>query len=157
MADLQNFRRAVESVKALFSVDTLKQEQEEALFNFVSKRDVFVNLPTGFGKSLIYQMAPMVVKQLGLCTKPIILVISPLVSLMQDQVNQLKKQGISAVSLSETSINDDELNAGHYTIVYSSPESLLSNDVIRELIGSKVYKERVVGVVVDEAHCISHW
>jgi superfamily II DNA helicase RecQ len=157
MADFESFKKAVEDVKSLFSVSTLKQEQEEALFNFVSKRDVFVNLPTGFGKSLIYQMAPMVVKQLGLCINPIILVISPLVSLMQDQVNQLKKQGISAVSLSETSINDHRLNSGNYTIVYSSPESLLSNEVIRELIGSKVYKERVVGVVVDEAHCISHW
>ena len=157
MADFQSFKRAIEDVKSLFFVDILKKEQEEALFNFVSKKDVFVNLPTGFGKSLIYQMTPMVVKQLGLCMNPIILVISPLVSLMQDQVNQLKNHGISAVSLSESSVKDDKLISGHYSIVYSSPESLLSNEVVRELIGSKVYKERVVGVVVDEAHCISHW
>jgi ATP-dependent DNA helicase RecQ len=111
--------------------NTLQQEQEEALFNFVCKRDVFVNLPTGFGKSLIYQIAPMFVKQLGLCIIPIILVISPLVSLMQDQVSQLKRQRMSAVSLPETSINDDRLNSCDYTIVYSSPESLLSNEVIR--------------------------
>jgi superfamily II DNA helicase RecQ len=71
MADLQSFKRTVEDVKFLFSVDTLKQEQEEDLFNFVSKRDVFVNLPTGFGKSLNYQMAPMVVKQLGQYISPI--------------------------------------------------------------------------------------
>ena len=77
---------------------------------------------------------------------------------MQDKVNQLEKQGISAVSLSETSVRDDKLISGHYTFVlYSSPESLLSNEAVRELIGSKVYKERVVGVVVNEAHCISHW
>ena len=157
MADFQNFKKVVEDVKSRFFIDTLKKEQEEALFNFVCKRDVFVNLPTGFGKSLIYQMAPMVVKELGLCINPIIIVISPLVSLMQDQVNQLEKQGISAVSLSETSVRDEKLISGHYTFVYSSPESLLSNEAVRELIGSKVYKERVVGVVVDEAHCISHW
>ena len=54
MADLRSFKRALEDVKSLFSVDT-KQEQEEDLFNFVSKRDVFVNLPTCFGKSLNYQ------------------------------------------------------------------------------------------------------
>jgi superfamily II DNA helicase RecQ len=54
MTDLQSFiKRAVEDVKSLFSVDTLKQEQEEDLFNFVSKRDVFVNMRTSFGKSLI--------------------------------------------------------------------------------------------------------
>ena len=156
MADFQNFKKVVEDVKSRFFIDTLKKEQE-ALFNSVCKRDVFVNLPTGFGKSLIYQMAPMVVKELGLCINPIIIVISPLVSLMQDQVNQLEKQGISAVSLSETSVHDDKLISGHYTFVYPSPESLLSNEAVRELIGSKVYKERVVGVVVDEAHCISHW
>jgi superfamily II DNA helicase RecQ len=52
-ADFQSLKRTVEDVKSLYSVDTSKQEQEEALFNFVSKRDVFVNLPTGFGKSLI--------------------------------------------------------------------------------------------------------
>ena len=60
-------------MKSRFFIDTLKKEQEEALFNFVCKRDVFVNLPTGFGKSLIYQMAPMVVKELGLCINPIIM------------------------------------------------------------------------------------
>jgi superfamily II DNA helicase RecQ len=87
MADFQSFNRAVEDVKSLFSVDTLKQEQEEALFHFLSKRDVFVKLPTRFDESLIYQMASMVICQmasmvLGLCTSPIILVISPLVSVM---------------------------------------------------------------------------
>ena len=102
---------------------------------------MFVNPSTGFGKSLIYQMAPMVMKHLDLCMNPVILVISPFFSLMQDQVNQLKQQGITAVSLLETSMNNDKLISGHYTIVHSSPESLLSNEVLRELIGSKVYKE----------------
>jgi superfamily II DNA helicase RecQ len=59
-------------------------------------------LTTDFGKSLIYEITPMVVKQFGFSISPIIFVISPLVSLIQDQVNQLKKQRISTVSLSET-------------------------------------------------------
>jgi superfamily II DNA helicase RecQ len=59
-------------------------------------------LTTDFAKSLIYQITLMVVKQFGFSISPIIFVISPLVSLIQDQVNQLKKQRISTVSLSET-------------------------------------------------------
>ena len=119
------------------------------------RRDVFVNLPTNFGKSLVFQMAPFVVKELNLCENPIIIVVNPLVTLMQDQVTKLRKQGISAISLSEAVVDDDKLKSGCYTIVYSSPESLLNNEHVREVIGS--YKQHVFGIVVDEAHCISHW
>ena len=155
MADYERFITAVNSVKRVFSIDFLKQEQLEALYNFVCRRDVFVNLPTGFGKSLIFQMAPLVVKELNLCENPSIIVVSPLVTLMQDQVTQLRKQGISAISLSEAVVNHDKLKSGLYTFIYSSPESLLNNERLREIIGS--YKQRVFGIVVDEAHCISHW
>ena len=76
---------------------------------------------------------------------------------MQDQVTKMRRQGISAISLSEAVLNDVKLTSGCYTLVYSSPESLLNNEDTREIIGSRVYKERVFGIVVDEAHCISHW
>ena len=107
MADYERFITAVNIVKRVFSIDILKQEQLEALYNFVCRRDVFVNLPTGFGKSLVFQMAPFVVKELNLCENPIIIVVNPLVTLMQDQVTKLRKQGISAISLSEAVVDDD--------------------------------------------------
>jgi superfamily II DNA helicase RecQ len=157
MADYQSFVSAVEKVKRIFAIESLEQEQLEALYNFVCRRDVFVNLPTGFGKSLVYQMVPFVVKELNICENPIVLIVSPLVTLMQDQVTQLSKQGISAISLSKDVQNDNKLKSGCYTMVYSSPESLLNNEQIREIIGSHVYQQRVFGIVVDEAHCISHW
>lgn len=157
MADYESFIRAVDIAKRVFAIDDLKKEQLEALYNFVCRRDVFVNLPTGFGKSLIYQISPFIVKELNICDNPIIIVVSPLVTLMQDQVAQLIEQGISAISLSEAVLNDDKLKSGCYTFVYSSPESLLNNEQIREIIGSFVYKQHVFGIVVDEAHCISNW
>lgn len=100
-------------------------------------------------------MAPLVVKELNLCENPIIIVVSPLVTLMQDQVTQLRKQGISAISLSEAVVDRDKLKSDLYIFIYSSPESLLHNEGLREIIGS--YKQRAFGIVVDEAHCISHW
>ena len=157
MADYRSFVRAVDKVKQVFGIECMKQQQLEALYKFVCRRDVFVNLPTGFGKSLIYQMAPFVVKECNICENPIVIIVSPLVTLMQDQVTKMRRQGISAISLSEAVLNDDKLTSGCYTLVYSSPESLLNNEHIREIIGSRVYKERVFGIVVDEAHCISHW
>ena len=104
-----------------FQLIFLKQEQLEALYNFVCRHDVFVNLPMGFGKSLIFQMAPLVVKELNLCENPIIIVVSPLVTLMQDQVTQLRKQGISAISLSEAVVNHDKLKSGLYTLYTRLP------------------------------------
>lgn len=153
----EDFVKAVSKTKLNFQVDTLKQEQVEALHSFICKKDVFVNLPTGFGKSLIFQMVPLVVKEMGICTNPIVIVVSPLVTLMREQVKYLNERGVSAISLSDGGSNDPKLKAGDYMFVYSSPESLLSNDHVREMLSSPVYKQRVFGVVVDEAHCISHW
>ena len=157
MANYENFLSAVDIAKSRFKVTNVKTEQLEAVFNFISKKDVFVNLPTGFGKSFIYQIAPFVIQQMGLCSSPIIIVISPLVALMQEQVNHLKSLGIKATYLSDKEMSDQKLQSGEYTFVYTSPESLLSDGARRELFSSKEYKDRICGVVVDEAHCISHW
>ena len=110
---------------------------------------MFVNLPTGFGKSFIYQM--------GIRSCPIIVVVSPLVALMQEQVNFLNSLEIPSVCLSKADKHDPKLMSGNYTFVYTSPESLLADGSRRELFSSPVYKERIFGVVVDEAHCITHW
>ena len=81
-------------------VTKLRAEQTQALLHLITGRDVFVNLPTGFGKSLIYQLAPSIVEEMshldGKTGSAIILVISPLVSLMEDQVQYLQQKGIKA-------------------------------------------------------------
>ena len=86
------------SLKAV--VTKLRAEQKQALLHLITARDVFVNLPTGFGKSPIYQPAPLIVDEMshldGKIRSAIILVISPLVSLMKDQVQYLQQKGIKA-------------------------------------------------------------
>ena len=86
------------SLKAV--VKKVRAEQKQALLHLITGRDVFVNLPTGFGKSPIYQLAPSIVEEMshldGKIRSAVILVISPLVSLMKDQVQYLQQKGIKA-------------------------------------------------------------
>ena len=123
--------------------------------------DVFLIQPTGSGKSLIYQSAPMVFDIVKRTTfKSIAVVISPLTSLMQDQVKFLKSIGVTAEFIGEDQQDDAAKTAverGDCQIVFGSPESFLSSDRWRKMLSSKVYEERLCLVAVDEAHCISHW
>ena len=72
----------------LETISFLKDEQSVALKAFVGNNDVFAVLPTGFGKSLIYQLAPLVGKKLGLSETPVVIVVSPLLALMDDQIKE---------------------------------------------------------------------
>ena len=115
----------------------MKVEQQQALFHLLSGRDVFVNLP-GYGKSAIYQLAPLIVEEMALDDRPqtaIVLVISPLVALMKDQEKYLKSKGIHASFIGEKHGDDDlKILKGEVNIVYSSPESMLANDQWREMV-----------------------
>ena len=158
------FETSLRNVFPTFGLTELKDEQKQALFYLVSGHDVFVNLPTGFGKSLIYELAPFVVKEMclkkeGKSRSAIVLVISPLISLIKDQVKSLQKKGIKAsfIGSGQEEANFKEILTGEINIVYSSPEAMLSNDHWHEMVCSPIYQESVVAVAVDEAHCITHW
>ena len=91
----QDFQKAVSGVCSTFGVQKLYPQQEKALSEFLNGSDVFVNLPTGYGKSLIYQMAPLVANELSkqhsrFPNESIVVIISPLVALMKDQLSFLK-------------------------------------------------------------------
>lgn len=160
------FETSLQSILPRFGLTELKNEQKKALFYLLSGKDVFVNLPTGFGKSLIYQLSPLVAEELskrhyqyGSIRSGIVLVISPLVSLIKDQVKGLQQRGIKAsfIGAGQEEANFKEIVNGEMNIVYSSPEAMLANDRWREMICSQVYQKNVVAVAVDEAHCITHW
>jgi ATP-dependent DNA helicase RecQ len=119
-------------------------------------RDVFVTAPTGSGKSVMFQVPAIILHERQMLT----LVISPLIALMNDQVYSLSGKGLviaatinSSVSLSEKEAIITRVQSGEVSILYLSPESLLSRSDIRTLIG-----DRVVGLlVVDEAHIVTTW
>ena len=98
---------ALQQVCQKFTITELNPLQKESIASFViNKTDVFVNLPTGFGKALIYQAIPFIFDALLEAPGDIVAVISPLVNLMKDQVQKLTSLGIPAATLSEI---DDRL------------------------------------------------
>ncbi len=133
-----------------FGFDHLRPLQENVVNACMAGRDCFVRATTGSGKSLCYQLPPLLQNKPGV-------VISPLISLMEDQVNSLKQANISACALT-SSCPDQKVfqNAreGKYSLVYMSPERFERwQDGIQDLLNN-------VGIslfAVDEAHCISEW
>ncbi|WP_439127456.1 RecQ family ATP-dependent DNA helicase [Polaribacter sp.] len=130
---------------------TFRAPQKEIITAVLDQKDVIVLLPTGGGKSICFQI-PALVKD-GVC-----IVISPLIALMQNQVENLKKRHIKAVTIpSGSNQNDiiaifDAIKFGNVKFLYISPERLQSR-----LIQQKIKELNVNLVAIDEAHCISEW
>ena len=131
--------------------EKFRSGQENIVDDIVSGKDVLALLPTGGGKSLCYQLS-------GILTNGLTLVISPLISLMQDQVKQLEERGLktaciySGMSYREIDNTLDNVRFGDYRFLYVSPERLQTKIFIER------FKQMQIGlIVVDEAHCISQW
>ena len=148
---------------------TLKEEQRRAMQAVLAGKDIFMWLPTGFGKSICFQALPfafdyMYVSQSAPPDRSIVLVVAPLIALMEDQVRSLRAKGVNAVVLSsggregkvspELVATDESLEAA--SLVFSSPEALML-DKWRDALEQESICGRVRAVVVDEAHCISKW
>ena len=124
----ESWERAFQAVKEQFEIDNLLPEQENSLPEFLVGRNIFVNLPTGYGKSLIFQCLPIAADALFNRARgsSVIVVISPLRSLMEDQVRHLNDIGVPAIVITDD--EDPELMQqvlnGNYVLVYGSPECL---------------------------------
>lgn len=151
ISDSGIYKTPKEALKAVFGYDSFRPGQEAVINAILEGRDILAIMPTGAGKSLCYQVPAMLLSG-------ITLVISPLISLMQDQVKALNEAGVNAAfinsSLSEKELNDTFKNAykGHYKIIYVAPERLMSEGFI-----SFAKSVEISMVTVDEAHCISQW
>lgn len=140
----------------------LKQQQEESILHFTRGRDVFVSLPTGFGKSMCYTLLPSVFDILrGVEKKSIVLVVSPLIALMEDQVAGITSMGISAAYVSDKQSTDREvkrqIRKGIYQVIFMSPEALFATTEWRQMLSTEYYRLNLVAMVVDEAHCVKKW
>ena len=133
--------------------------QKRAIESFIEGNDVFVCLPTGSGKSLCYCILPAVFDNLNGVNSSIAVVVSPLIALMKDQVRAMNEKGVSAVFVGDC--NDDcdvaRVSAGAYQIVYMSPETLLEDEQWRDMLLTSVYIQNLVGLIIDEAHCVKKW
>ena len=138
-------------LKKYFGYDTFREGQEEVIDTILSGRDVVGIMPTGAGKSLCYQIP-------ALMMGGITLVISPLISLMKDQVSALNQAGILAAFLN-SSLSEMQYytvlrlaKAGRYPIIYVAPERLLNEEFLDFALHVKISM-----IAVDEAHCVSQW
>ena len=152
---------ALRTVCSKFNVKEFYPEQSEALKAHLPGQHVYVNLPTSFGKSLIFQALPLIYDIVRLRPEgtSIIVVISPLKSLMEEQVSFLQNLRIPAVCITDDSKDNviEDVMQGTYSHVYASPECLLSTSKWREIFASKVFLENLVVIAVDEAHCFHQW
>ena len=138
-------------LKRHFGYEAFRPLQREIMEALLDRRDVLAILPTGAGKSLCYQLP-------ALAGDGVTLVISPLIALMKDQVDQLHAAGIAATFLNstldgqETRRRLDGLRAGAYKLLYVAPERVMTPDFAPAL-----RDWNVTTLAVDEAHCISEW
>ncbi|MBW1848995.1 MAG: DEAD/DEAH box helicase, partial [Deltaproteobacteria bacterium] len=143
--------QAKKILKTVFGYDGFISLQEDVIENILQKNDTLVIMPTGGGKSLCYQIPALIFKGLTI-------VVSPLISLMKDQVEQLMESGVLAVLLN-SSLTPNEyhrnvalIKKGKVKLLYLAPESLLKSSVL-EMLSSL----HVDCLAIDEAHCISAW
>jgi ATP-dependent DNA helicase RecQ len=140
-----------EQIRSYFGFHKFRPGQAEAVDSALRKRDTLVVMPTGSGKSLCFQLT-------ALTLEGITVVVSPLISLMKDQVDHLFENGVWAVGMNSTLTPPQQVEAeqdiiqGRARIVYTTPERL-ANPRFREMLRNR----KVELFVVDEAHCVSHW
>jgi len=152
---MQNLNSIARTLKQYFGYDTFLPGQREVVEMALSGRDALVLMPTGGGKSLAYQLPALVLPGMTV-------VISPLIALMQDQVDRLRANGIAATFIN-SSLSPDERSAreqamlqGELKLVYVAPERLLTQSFLLRL--DEVQRRMGLSLLaVDEAHCVSEW
>jgi bloom syndrome protein len=144
----------------VFKLKSFRQNQLRAISSLLQGKDVFVLMPTGGGKSLCYQLPALI--QTGK-TKGTTVVISPLISLMQDQVQHLLDKNIKAAMISSKATQDNNKNSlnlfrdGLLQLVYLSPEMANKSANVQRIITKLYENNQLARVVIDEAHCLSSW
>jgi ATP-dependent DNA helicase RecQ len=146
-------RSARDLLRAVFGFAEYRPDQQEIVDRLVAGGDAFVLMPTGGGKSLCYQLPSMVRPGTGI-------VVSPLISLMKDQVDALRAAGVSAAAYN-SSLEPDEarrvlraLHGGELELLYVAPETLMTGGFLERLHG---LEHGIALFAIDEAHCVSQW
>ena len=177
------FNDGLQYAAAKLQINEFKPLQREAIKGALLGRDVCVSLPTGYGKSCIFHALPLCfdwlrraqhASQATVCppsptTSPVdvvhpsvpstssfVVVISPLVSLMKNQVETLRERGVDAVHFGEASPEEDQrLRDGKVSHIFMSPESVFERGF--QLFQSQKWQENLCAIAVDESHCVVKW
>lgn len=142
---------ATTALNSVFGYNEFREGQQDVIACALNQQDCLVLMPTGGGKSLCYQVPALVLPG-------ITLVVSPLISLMQDQVAQLEALGVSAAFLNQSQSKEQQLqiyqklHQGQIKLLYVAPERLMNGDFVERLQHLQISL-----FAIDEAHCVSHW
>ena len=143
--------RARQVLKEYYGYDSFREKQEEIITYILEGKDVVTIMPTGGGKSICYQIPALILEGLTI-------VISPLISLMKDQVDNIKNMGIKSAYINST-LSDSEINSilndvikDEVKILYVAPERLESTEFL-----NFITRVKIAQIAIDEAHCISQW
>jgi ATP-dependent DNA helicase RecQ len=143
-------QKAQNHLKSVFGYDSFRPQQEQIVENVLSKKDTVVLMPTGGGKSICFQIP-------AICFEGTALVISPLISLMKDQVEALRSNGVSAAFFNSSQSDFekqqiiDQSQEGTLKLLYMAPETLLN------VLDTWLTRVEISMVAIDEAHCVSMW
>ncbi len=147
----QTREAALSLLQKTYGYHSFRGEQAEIVEHVISGRNAFVLMPTGGGKSLCYQIP-------ALCRPGVGVIISPLIALMQDQVDALTQLGVKAAAINSSMTGESisrtksRIRAGELDLVYVAPERLLMDDFLALL-----HESTVALFAIDEAHCVSQW
>ena len=151
LGNSQTKKEAKKILKSVFGYDSFRENQEDVITAIMSGKDVFTSMPTGGGKSLCYQIPGMIFDGLTV-------VISPLIALMKDQVDDAISKGIPAAFLNSTLKKEEisgiysRLHKNEIKLLYLSPERLAVEGYI-----DRLHAFKVAFFAIDEAHCLSEW
>lgn len=153
--NLPDFPNLETALKHFFGYDRFRPGQEQIISQILADEDVLVIMPTGGGKSLCFQLP-------ALLKSGLMIVVSPLIALMQDQVQALQDNGIGAtflnstIGLAESRLREQAILQGKIKLLYVAPEKLLTDKFL--LFLEEVRAEMgVSAIAIDEAHCVSQW
>ena len=143
--------KPLDILQKYYGYTSFRKGQENIIKSIINKEDVLAIMPTGGGKSICYQVP-------ALCLDGMTIVISPLISLMKDQVDALKTMGVKALLINSSLSNSEyskvleDIENDECKIIYIAPERLDSMEFVNIIIGKNISQ-----VAIDEAHCVSQW
>ena len=150
-----------EHVKACFGIVKIHPHQFETIIcsiEVLKKQDILLACHTGGGKSLCYQSFPVVWETTsGTNGNAIIVVVSPLISIMVEQVTILNSLGFTATYIGMDNADEKRVMDGYFQFVFGSPESIVVNVKWRDMFRTHVYRDKLKLMVTDEAHTVIDW